>query len=116
MRTGPKRSSATRACSALAEEQLEGRLSIAPRVALTTSEVLTDETSDRVERAWGSLPLNVYAATEAPGIATASLERVGMHVWEESLVLEVVDEHGRPVPPGSGARCSSRISSTARSR
>ena len=24
-----------------------------------------------------------------------------MHVWEESLVLEVVDEQSRPVPPGS---------------
>jgi phenylacetate-CoA ligase len=44
--------------------------------------------------------LNVYAATEAPGIAMASLERVGMHVCEESVVLEVVDAEGRPVPAG----------------
>jgi phenylacetate-coenzyme A ligase PaaK-like adenylate-forming protein len=84
----------------LAEEQLQGRLEIAPRVTLSTSEVLTDEIARRVERAWGAEPLNVYAATEAPGIAMASLDRVGMHVCEESVVLEVVDASGKPVPPG----------------
>ena len=86
--------------SLLAQEQLGGRLSISPRLTLATSEVLTDETIAWAEEAWGSPPLNVYAATEAPGIAMASLERVGMHVCEESLVLEVVDEQNRPVPPG----------------
>lgn len=84
----------------LAQEQLDGRLTIEPRVALATSEVLTDETVRRVEDAWGAPPLNVYAATEAPGIAMASLDRVGMHVCEESVVLEVVDDDGGPVPPG----------------
>jgi phenylacetate-coenzyme A ligase PaaK-like adenylate-forming protein len=85
----------------LAQEQLEGRLSLRPRVAVATSEVLTDETIAWVEEAWGSPPLNVYAATEAPGIAMASLDRVGMHVCEESLVLEVVDDENRPVPAGA---------------
>jgi phenylacetate-CoA ligase len=76
----------------LAEEQLEGRLAIQPRVTITTSEVLTEETSRRAESAWGSEPLNTYAATEAPGIAFTSLARVGMHVAEESVVVEVVHE------------------------
>lgn len=62
--------------------------------------MLTDETISRVRDAWGSPPVNAYAATEAPGIATDSLERVGMHVWEESVVVEVVDDRNRPVPPG----------------
>jgi phenylacetate-coenzyme A ligase PaaK-like adenylate-forming protein len=84
----------------LAEEQLEGRLAIEPRATIATSEVVTDETGRRVEAAWGSEPFNVYAATEAPGIASGSPERVGMHVWEESVVVEVVDDEGRPVPPG----------------
>jgi phenylacetate-CoA ligase len=75
----------------LAQEQLEGRLAIEPRMIMSTSEVLTDEASRRIEQAWGSPPLNVYAATEAPGIAAGSLERVGMHVWEESLLLPAAD-------------------------
>jgi phenylacetate-CoA ligase len=85
---------------ALAQEQLDGRLAIEPRIPISTSEVLTDEVRRRVEEAWGSEAVNVYAATEAPGIAMASLERVGMHVCEESVVLEVVDGENRPVPPG----------------
>jgi phenylacetate-CoA ligase len=84
----------------LAEKQLEGRLAIAPRVTISTSEVLTDDIASRVRSAWGSEPVNVYAATEAPGIAVGSLEQVGMHVCEESVVVEVVDGAGRPVPPG----------------
>jgi phenylacetate-coenzyme A ligase PaaK-like adenylate-forming protein len=84
----------------LADEQLEGRLAIEPRLTIATSEVLTDETARRVEAAWGSQPFNVYAATEAPGIASGSPERVGMHVWEESVVVEGVDAGGRPVRPG----------------
>jgi phenylacetate-coenzyme A ligase PaaK-like adenylate-forming protein len=84
----------------LAQEQLEGRLAIEPAVAVATSEVLTDETVGRVEAAWGAAPVNVYAATEAPGVAMASLDRVGMHVCEESVVLEVVDDDGAPAPAG----------------
>jgi phenylacetate-CoA ligase len=84
----------------LAEEQLEGRLTIEPRVGITTSEVLTDEAARRIEQAWGAPPVNVYAATEAPGIAFGSLEQVGMHVGEGSLVVEVVDDAHRPVAPG----------------
>jgi phenylacetate-coenzyme A ligase PaaK-like adenylate-forming protein len=44
--------------------------------------------------------VNAYAATEAPGIAIGSCDHVGMHVFEDSLVLEVVDDDGEPVPPG----------------
>jgi putative adenylate-forming enzyme len=85
---------------ALADEHLEGRLEIQPRLTIATSEVLTTEVAERVARAWGNEPINVYAATEAPGIAMGSLAQVGMHVCEESLVFEVVDDETRPVRPG----------------
>jgi phenylacetate-coenzyme A ligase PaaK-like adenylate-forming protein len=65
-----------------------------------TSEVLRDETVLRAREAWRIGLQNVYAATEAPGIAITSLDDVGMHVFEGSLVLEVVDEQGRAVPAG----------------
>ena len=85
---------------ALAEEQLQGRLDIRPRVVIATSEVLTDDAARRMENAWGIRPVNAYAATEAPPIATGSLDHVGMHVWENSAIVEVVDDAGRPVAPG----------------
>lgn len=82
----------------LAEEQLEGRLRISPHVVLTTSEVLTDDAAARIERAWVT-PVEGYFSTEVPVIAGDSSDHVGLHVCEEAI-LEVVDEHGRPVPSG----------------
>lgn len=84
----------------LAEQQLEGRLAIAPRVVVSTSEVLTEDAARRMEDAWGIRPMSAYAATEAVPLATGSPEHVGMHVCEHSLVLEVVDAENRPVEPG----------------
>jgi len=82
----------------LAEEQLRGRLAIAPRVVLTSSEVLTDDAAARIESAW-TTPVQGYFSTEVGVIASGSLDHVGMHVCEEAIV-EVVDEANRPVPPG----------------
>ena len=85
--------------AAVAEEQLQGRLDIAPRVVVTASEVLTDEAAQTIESAWGSEPVDMYASTELGVIAMGSLDRVGMHVCEEGIV-EVVGEDGNPVAPG----------------
>jgi phenylacetate-coenzyme A ligase PaaK-like adenylate-forming protein len=82
----------------LAEEQLQGRLEIAPRVVLTTSEVLTEDAAARIEAAW-TTPVEGYFTTEVGVVAAGSLDHVGLHVCEEAIV-EVVDEAGRAVPPG----------------
>jgi phenylacetate-coenzyme A ligase PaaK-like adenylate-forming protein len=87
--------------AALAEEQLQGRLEIAPRIVICTSEVLTDDAALRIERAWGVRPLNAYASTEAPGpTAVSSPDDAALEVWESSAILEVVDDEYRSVPPG----------------
>jgi putative adenylate-forming enzyme len=86
--------------AALADEQLDGRLSISPQVAICTSEVLSEDAAARIESAWGIAPVNAYACTEAAPIAADSPDLVGMHVWDTCVVLEVVDEDNRPVPPG----------------
>jgi phenylacetate-coenzyme A ligase PaaK-like adenylate-forming protein len=83
----------------LAEEQLRGRLAIAPRVVLTTSEVLTEDAAARIESAW-TKPVQGYFTTEVGVVAAGSPDHVGMHVCEEAIV-EVVDEANRPVPPGT---------------
>lgn len=84
----------------LAEEQLEGRLHITPRAVMCASEVLTEEAVARVERAWGRPPFNVYAATEPAGIA-AHCAHHRLHLFEDLVIPEIVDEHDRPVPPGT---------------
>ena len=84
----------------LAEEQLEGRLHIRPQQVFSASEVLTDETRRRVYDAWNEHPFNVYAATETAGIAAECEHHNGLHIFEDLVITEVVDDANRPVPPG----------------
>lgn len=85
----------------LAEEQLAGRLGIAPRFVFSASEVLTDATRALAAQAWTARPFNVYAATETSGIAAECGQHPGMHLFEDLVITEVVDEQHRPVPPGT---------------
>src|SRR4029079_322769 len=78
----------------------EGRLAIAPRMVAVGSEVLTEDADARIRAAWGHAPFDVYAATEGAIVASSSPAHVGMHVSEDLLVVESVDEAGDPVAPG----------------
>ena len=84
----------------LAEEQLAGRLHIHPQFVYAASEVLTARTRDRVKEAWGAEPFNQYVATETASIAAEHRVCRHMHFFEDLVIVEVVDEHYQPVPPG----------------
>ena len=84
----------------LAEEQLAGRLRIFPGFVFGSSEVFTEQARRRVEEAWGRKSFEVYAATEPAGIASECDSHRGMHLFEDLVITEVVDENNRPVPPG----------------
>lgn len=84
----------------LAEEQLAGRLRIAPRAAFSASEVLTPDTRDKIKEAWGIDPFNVYAATEPAGVASECEYHSGLHLYEDLVIPEIVDDRGEPVSPG----------------
>jgi phenylacetate-coenzyme A ligase PaaK-like adenylate-forming protein len=86
----------------LAAEQLAGRLAIAPRIVAFGSEPLPLETRARIEAAWGMDPCEYYVSTEAPTMACSTPDHPrALEVFEDLHVLEVVDEHDRPVPPGT---------------
>ena len=84
----------------LAEEQLAGRLQIRPRRVYTSSELLTSQTRQRVRESWGDEPFNQYGATETAGIAAEHYACRRMHLFEDLMIAEVVDNSYRPVPPG----------------
>ncbi len=84
----------------LAEEQVAGRLHIQPRFVYVSSEVLTEETRHRVKAAWGDEPFNQYGSTEAANIAAEHKADRRVHLYEDLVLVEAVDEHYRPVPTG----------------
>jgi phenylacetate-coenzyme A ligase PaaK-like adenylate-forming protein len=86
--------------AALAEEQQAGRLRVAPATIATGAEVLTDGMRRRIADAFAIEPQQAYLATEVPVLASTSPRYSGMRLWEDLSLVEVVDERGRPVPPG----------------
>jgi putative adenylate-forming enzyme len=89
----------------LAEEQLAGHLLIHPKAVNASSEVLTPHTRELISQAWGVPPFEVYAATETGGIAAECARHRGMHVFEDLVLAESVDDDYQPVPDGeTGSR------------
>ena len=84
----------------LAAEQRAGRLRISPEGVMSASEVLDPHTALELEEAWGSKPFDVYAATETAGIASPCTFR-NRHVYEDLLIVEPVDQAGKPVAAGT---------------
>jgi phenylacetate-CoA ligase len=85
---------------ALADEQLAGRLHILPRAVNSSSEVLTGDARAMATRAWQISPFDVYAATETGGIAAECAQHRGLHLFEDLVIPEVVDDSYQPVPAG----------------
>jgi phenylacetate-coenzyme A ligase PaaK-like adenylate-forming protein len=85
----------------LADEQLAGRLDIAPSAVMCVAETLTSATRAKVREAWGAEPFENYASTEAACVAAECRRHTGLHLFDDFLVTEVVDESNRPVPPGT---------------
>src|SRR5262249_32807740 len=82
----------------LAVQQQDGRLRIAPRIVFTSSEVITPSMRQTIEEAWGAEVFNEYAATETASIAAEDVHHHGMHLIEDLLIVECVDETNQPVP------------------
>jgi len=84
----------------LAGEQLEGRLRITPDLITTVAEVLTLDQRARIAQAWGRQPYNLYGSTES-AIAAECERHSGLHIFEDVMIPEVVDEDGAPVLAGN---------------
>lgn len=85
----------------LAQKQMDGDLKIHPKAVFTSSEVLTSDMRNRIKDAWGMEPFNQYAATEPGGLGSECKMHQGVHLFNDLIITEVVDENNKPVPPGT---------------
>jgi phenylacetate-coenzyme A ligase PaaK-like adenylate-forming protein len=92
------------AIAVLANEQLDGRLDIAPEFVGCTSEVLTPDVVGVMQDAWGVTPSNMYAITESGIVASECEHQCGLHVFEDHTMVEVLDDDGAPAPDGELGR------------
>jgi phenylacetate-CoA ligase len=73
------------------------------RLAFLGAEPHSEDMRRRIEAAYGLKAFNSYGLSEmnGPGVAFECPEQNGMHVWEDSFLLEVLDPQTlEPVPPG----------------
>ncbi|MFI5176755.1 MAG: phenylacetate--CoA ligase family protein, partial [Terriglobia bacterium] len=84
----------------LAEEQLAGRLRISPRVVATGGDLLARSQREQIEAAWRGRWFDRYASGEAGVLASECVHHRGLHLYEDLIIVEVVDQDNRLVPPG----------------
>lgn len=88
---------------ALAEAQLDGRMDIAPRAVVCGADTLPLAARRRAREAWGIDVFEEYAATETAGIASECEAHRGLHLYEDLIIAEPVDDDYQPVPAGESA-------------
>jgi phenylacetate-CoA ligase len=86
---------------ALAQRSLELGVSL-PRLkqARTYGETLQPDAREIVRAAWGVEIVDSYSSEELGYIALQCPRLAGYHVQSESLIVEVLDDAGRPCAPG----------------
>jgi phenylacetate-CoA ligase len=85
--------------SLLANDNLEHGLGFQVEKVFSVSEVLTPEMRAGIVRSFGCTVRNSYGAVETGPIAF-ECEKGAMHLHSDSLILEIVDDAGNPLPPG----------------
>ncbi|MFC5996655.1 phenylacetate--CoA ligase family protein [Pseudonocardia hispaniensis] len=84
----------------LAAEQRAGRLRIAPMSLTCSSETCTPELRSAITAGFGVPLIDTFASTE--GLVGSSPPGEETIVFaEDGCVIELVDDHDRPVPPGT---------------
>jgi phenylacetate-coenzyme A ligase PaaK-like adenylate-forming protein len=81
----------------LARAALAGQLDIQPVRVSTNSEPLSQEDRAAIDEAWGAPIHNLWGSTEIGVQAVGCGLGEGLHICEDEVVLERVDEAGRPV-------------------
>jgi putative adenylate-forming enzyme len=86
----------------LAAEQRDGRLRIAPAIVWSGGECLLPSTADAIRRAFRSILVDEYGASECMSIAF-SCSAGWLHVNADWVVLEPIDRDGRSVRAGESS-------------
>ena len=86
--------------AALAQEKINGNLKIAPKAIACSAEQLTKEAFTVMKQAFGCPILNNYCSTEG-GEAAMMCACGNLHVNDDWVIMEPVDENDRPVAEGT---------------
>jgi len=84
----------------LTHEARAGNLHISPKRIVTSSEPLLPEIRGALEETWDATVGNWWGTSEGGPTGVSCAKGSGMHLADDLLIIEPVDEEGRPVAPG----------------
>ena len=84
------------------------------RMVIADAEPLLPSTRARIARAFGVAPFEVYGLVELGDFAWECERHDGLHVSADTHLVEIVDDDGRPLPPGTPGRivCTDLVART----
>jgi phenylacetate-CoA ligase len=85
----------------LVSEARAGRLNITPRRIITVAEPLLPEVRSAAQDAWGAPIANSWGTSEGGIVARGCYAGAGMHLSDDLVIVEPVDQGGQPVPRGA---------------
>lgn len=94
---------ATRLAEVMAEEGVDPRKDLKLKIFAIGAEPHTEEQRKRIEKMLGVKAYNSFGMSEmcGPGVAFECKEQNGMHIWEDNVIVEIVDPVTlKPVPDG----------------
>ncbi|MBQ1752013.1 MAG: phenylacetate--CoA ligase [Paludibacteraceae bacterium] len=94
---------ATRLAEVMAEEGIDPRKDLKLKIFAIGAEPHTEEQRKRIEEMLGVKAYNSFGMSEmcGPGVAFECKEQNGMHIWEDNVIVEIVDPVTlKPVPDG----------------
>ena len=94
---------ATRLAEVMAEEGVDPRKDLKLKIFAIGAEPHTEEQRKRIEEMLGVKAYNSFGMSEmcGPGVAFECKEQNGMHIWEDNVIVEIVDPVTlKPVPDG----------------
>lgn len=71
-----------------------------PNGIITSGETLFESQRERIEKAFGCKVMNRYGSREMGNIASECPHQKGLHVHEDHVIVEVLDEKQQPCKPG----------------
>lgn len=71
-----------------------------PNGIITSGETLFEPQRERIEKAFGCKVMNRYGSREMGNIASECPHQQGLHVHEDHVIVEVLDENQQPCKPG----------------
>ena len=83
----------------LIEEQKSGRLHISPVIIMTGGEYLSEQLRSQLKDVFHCYVQTSYACTEG-GTVACECRRQHLHINDDWVIVEPVDEHNQPVPAG----------------